>query len=107
MAHIARKSLFIFTIVCFVVFATNITLVLHIDCEHNSDEHPHSPEDSSPDNSHCPVCQKLLTSLNSFNIEQQILFFDRPAEQHKVHFQQNINLSGFHPEAVCPRDPPV
>jgi len=101
--RLARKSLFLFTTVCFVVFATNITFVLHIDCEHNSKEPPHSSEDSS----HCPICQKLLTSLTSFNIEPQILFVDRPAEQHTVPFLQNVNLSGFHPEAISPRGLPA
>jgi len=103
MAHIARKSLFVFTTVMFVIFATNIMLVLHVACEHDSKEPPHS----SPDSSHCPVCKKLLTSLTSFNVEPQILFVDRPAEQHTVHFQQNINLSGFHPVSTSPRGPPA
>ncbi len=103
MTRLARKSLFVFTIVCFAVFATNITFVLHTNCEHNSKELPHS----SPDSSHCHICQKLLTSLTSYNIEPKIIFVDRPTEQHKVHFQQNVNLSGFHPEAISPRGPPA
>ena len=101
--RIARKSLFIFITVSFVVFATNIMLLLHISWGHNSKEPLHSSQDSS----NCPVCQKLLTSLTSFNIEPQIIFVDRPAEQHTVPFRQNINLSRFHPEAISPRGPPA
>lgn len=103
MTGLARKILFVFATVCFVVFATNVTLVLHTTCEHNGRELPQS----LPDSSHCPVCQKLLTSLTSFNVEAQILFVDRPAEQQGVLFWQNINLSGFHPESISPRGPPL
>jgi len=81
--------------------------MLHIACEHNSNEHPHSPQDNSQGSSHCPVCQKLATSLNTYNIERKIIFIDRPTEQHKVHFQQNVILSGFQPEAISPRGPPA
>jgi len=77
--------------------------MLHIACEHTSKELP----ESSPDSPHCPVCQKLLTSSSSFNVEPQILFVDKPAEQHKVLFRQNVNLSGFHPVAISPRGPPL
>lgn len=101
--RLTRKSLFVFTTICFVVFATNITFVLHIDCEHNHNEQPHS----SPNSSDCQICQKLITFLTSFNVEPQILFVDRPAEQHIVHILQNINLSGFYPEAISPRGPPA
>jgi len=78
-------------------------LAVHITCKHNGEEHSHSSEESSD----CVICQKLISSLASLDIEQQILFVDIPTEQHLVHIQQNINLSGFHPEAVSPRGPPA
>ncbi len=102
-ARITQKSLFVLTTVMFVIFATNIMLVLYVACEHDSKEPPHS----SPDSSNCPVCQKLLTSLTSFNVEPQIILVDSPAEQRTIPFQQNVNLSRFHPVAVCPRGPPA
>jgi hypothetical protein len=103
LSRLARKSLFVFTTFCFVVFATNVIFVLHIDCEHNHNEQPHS----SPNCSDCQICQKLITSLTSFDVEPQIFFVDRYAEEHTVHILQNINLSGFYSETISSRGPPL
>ena len=100
---IARKILFVLTTISFVVLVTNITLVLHIDCDHHDEEE----SNSSPDSSHCPVCQKLITSSTSLNIETQILFVDAPIEHHLICFRQNVNLSELQPIEISPRGPPV
>lgn len=103
LVRIAQKGLFIITFFCFVAFATNILLAVHIICEHNCEEHSHSSSESSD----CSVCQKLITSLASFTIDKQILFVDIPTEQHLVLIRQNTSFLDFHPEAISPRGPPA
>ena len=103
LAHIAKKVLFVLTFFCFVAFTTNLMLAVHINCVHKSKEQPHS----SPENQDCSLCQKLITTLAFFTIEQQILLVDILTEQNSVHLQQNVNLPYFHPETVSPRGPPA